>query len=380
MDYSKFYTPPEIANLLVRLLDIPTPPEVVDICCGSCNLLHAAGNRWRQTILHGVDVIKHASNDVTYVQADGRAFAIKHASKYSLVLANPPFDSIEAQKQNEYPELYSKISFKYHTCRLEVEMLLANLWMLKHGGTLMIIMPVTFVAATSHIKIRKYLGKEYHIQKIIHLPKETFGSSKISSCAIVFKHEKLKHQYTKRYYVTYKNGKYDISASSIIPQALVREGKWDDKPLCNRFSFDYEYRRGTISSQFFVESGIPVLHTAKTQAQWKPSVRYVKSIVSKAVFAEYGDIIVSRIGKSAGSWYRYTENPIMVSDCLYVIKDPTGSLAQRLFNRQYPYELKGVATRYITMADFGLWLSVSALEQFEHEKSEVNYSGFLVGN
>ena len=42
MDYSKFYTPPIIATALINELCISEPHKVIDICCGSCNLLLAA--------------------------------------------------------------------------------------------------------------------------------------------------------------------------------------------------------------------------------------------------------------------------------------------------------------------------------------------------
>ena len=55
MDYSKFYTPPKIANSLIKELSIPEPDKIVDICCGSCNLLIAANNRWTKAKLYPGD-------------------------------------------------------------------------------------------------------------------------------------------------------------------------------------------------------------------------------------------------------------------------------------------------------------------------------------
>ena len=53
MDYSKFYTPPEIASLLIEELDVDEPDKIIDICCGSCNLLLAAKARWNKANLYG---------------------------------------------------------------------------------------------------------------------------------------------------------------------------------------------------------------------------------------------------------------------------------------------------------------------------------------
>ena len=71
-------------------------------------------------------------------------------------------------------------------------MLLANLLLLDMGGTLLIIMPSTFINAKSNMKIREHISRAYHVQKIIRLPDEVFGSSKISSCVLIINNSKGK--------------------------------------------------------------------------------------------------------------------------------------------------------------------------------------------
>lgn len=355
MDYSKFYTPLQIAYLLIQQLKIPAPSEIVDICCGSCNLLRAAGKRWSKAKLTGVDIAPHVVPNITCIKCDGREFALEHAGMFSLVLANPPFDFVDAKCK--FPKLYEDIPAKCETSRLEVEMLFANLRMLKAGGTLVIIVPNTLIVGERYKQIRKYLSKNYHIQRVIHLPNDTFGSTNISSCALIIKREKLSQHYTYRSYVTHENNKYSISKKTIIPQEHIRSGDWNiyiPVPTKQISSF----RRGNISSQYFTETGIAILHTAKLESPWKPSVRYVTTPPRKeAVYAEDGDIIIGRIGKSAGQWCKYTGPRILVSDCLYVLKDKDGLIFKKINGRHYPYPIKGVATRYITISDFNSWIS-----------------------
>ena len=353
MDYTKFYTPPQIAHLLIQQLKISTPSEIIDICCGSCNLLRAAGQRWREAKLTGVDIVSHKISDIICIECDGRKFALEHTNMYSLVLANPPFDFIHSK--GEFPELYEGIPTNCKTSRLEVEMLFANLRMLKESGTLVIIVPSTLVIGERYKNIRIYLSKSYHIQRVIHLPSDTFGSSNISSCALIIKREKLSQHYTQRLYITHSNGEYSISKGTIIPQALMRSGDWDVYiPIsCQALCF----HRGNISSQYFTDTGEAILHTAKLETPWKPSIRHVSIVPNNAVYAENDDIIISRIGKSAGQWYKYAGPRIIISDCLYVLKDPDGSIYKKLKGKQYPYCSKGVATPYITISDFNYWLS-----------------------
>lgn len=88
------------------------------------------------------------------------------------------------------------------------------------------------------------------------------------------------------------------------------------------------------------------------------SIRYVSEEVETSVFAEKGDILVSRIGKSAGHWCIYDGDKTPISDCLYRIKDPKGTVHEKIKGRKFNFPLKGVATRYITMDDFATWMKM----------------------
>lgn len=351
MDYSKFYTPPPIASLLVRKVDVPYPDTVIDICCGSCNLLRAAKKRWKNAKLVGVDINMHISSDVNFTQMDGRKFAIENAKQYPLVLANPPFDFMKTS--SEFPLLYQGVFSSYHTKRLENEMLLANLLLLQENGTLVIILPSTFVEAESNTTIRSLVGKKYYVREIIKLPEETFGASNINSYALIIKNSSPPKKITKYSSVILENEQFSFMNKHLIPQKDIQAGRW-----CNIYSTTnetFDIRRGNVSSQMFCDKGTAILHTAKKSEKWKPSLRYCAVSGENLVYAETGDIIVSRIGKSAGQWCIYRGGKILISDCLYRIKDPTGEIFNRLQGHEYDLPQKGVATRYITINDFKSW-------------------------
>lgn len=352
MDYSKFYTPPQIASLLIKMLDIEAPSEVIDICCGSCNLLHAAGARWKKANLVGVDIAKNISANAYFTQMDGRKFAIEHTQLYPLVLANPPFDYVE--KIREFPQLYQGIFETYRTSRLENEMLLANLLLLESSGTLLIIMPSSFVEAERNRDIRKVIGKNYYIKKIIKLPEDTFGTTKINSYALEIRCNLNGRHYTKLYSAVKNDYEYCLSVKGTISQKNIREGNWyiGEQHISD---LSWDIRRGNISSQAFRDFGLPILHTAKHSSNWMPSIRYVESYNDSPVYAGAGDIIVSRIGKSAGQWCQYWGERIPISDCLYCIRDPDGRIAENIMGKKYNLAQKGVATRYVTINDFKIW-------------------------
>ncbi len=350
MDYAKFYTPPEIADLLIKQLFVDCPKSVIDICCGSCNLLNAAKKRWPNTKLIGVDIKSHFIANVKCIKDDGRNYAIKAKEQFPLVLANPPFDFIK--KKGQFPQLYNDSDFC--SSRLEIEMLLANLYLLTKGGTLLIIMPSSFLEAISNIKIRNYIVDNYKMKAIYKLPENIFGSSKISSYAITIENSDTTNT-VDLYSIEYLNNSFIITRDISLNSDQIISGIWNPNGILNMCKL--QMRRGNIASNFFCDDGIPILHTAKKQNPWIPSLRYVKEANHLATYADYGDIIVSRIGKSAGAWYRHIGKRTLISDCLYCIKDPDGRVFKKLNGNYYSYKIKGVATKYITISDFLYWYS-----------------------
>ena len=355
MDYSKFYTPIGIAKTLINELTIPVPEKVADICCGSCNLLLAAKNRWPQIKLYGVDISSHCTKDIFFERKDGRQFAIDHPREFSLIVANPPFDYVESKKQ--FPDLFVNEFKELSTSRLEIEMLIANIKLLKPGGVLLIILPSSFVEAETYSNIRKIVAANCYIENIIKLDESTFGATRINSYALIIHNEPQGNRDAK-FGISKGNSDNRIYYSSSISKENLKKGIWAaNKNDCGLISLNI--KRGNISSSNFITEGKPILHTAKCSINWNPGKRYISEDTIPTVFAETGDIIVSRIGKSAGQWCVYFGEAIPISDCLYRIKDPEGSVFKRIKGRTYDLPLKGVATRYITISDFLSWIGSS---------------------
>ena len=354
MDYSKYYTPISIAQLLVKQLRICPPDKIVDICCGSCNLLNAAKKRWPRATLYGTDIVEHKDDNVVFEKIDGREYALNHPKEFSLVLANPPFDYLE--KKNEYPELFQSPFEKISSSRLEIEMMLANLIMLKNGGVLLIIMPSSFVEGETYRPIREIIAKKYQVKSIIELDEDTFGATHIHSYALVIKNNMCQSYTTDILCTRKENNNFVLLSNGKRTKKDLIYGNWSSfqNATC---SFKLDIKRGNISSSNFVESGFPILHTSKINIPWQPSIRYISNEIKPNIYAENGDIIVSRIGKSAGNWFLYTGEKIPVSDCLYRIKDPNGELYKKIQGKNFNLKLRGVATQYITMADFICWVA-----------------------
>lgn len=330
------------------------PMSTIDICCGSCNLLYAVKNRWKNTCLFGVDIAKQKPDGVSFTNMDGRDYAIRSAQKYPLIVANPPF--VRLTERGAFPELFEGLFQDVETSRLEIEMLIANLQLLDDNGKLLVIMPNTFVEGDRCRGIRKTIGTNYKVEHIIRLPDDTFGSTGIKSYAIVISRQPEEKVQTcvSEMYGDKDSSSYTISKTESISFLDIRDGKWTGENTC--IAPDLKIRRGNISSEFFISDGIPVLHTAKLAAEWKPSVRYVNELTKNPVYAADGDIIISRIGKSAGCWCVYSGERTAISDCLYCFEKPSNTVLARIEGKKFDKRQRGVATRYITKNDFVSWM------------------------
>lgn len=350
VDYSKYYTPLRIAKRLIGEVDIDTPQHAIDICCGSCNLLHAAKNRWPQLSLWGVD-INSIQNDepVCFSQADGREYALANSGKFDLVVANPPFGYNESIRR--FPELFNGEFENISSSRIEVEMLVANLLLLSPNGTLLIILPSSIVEGEKCNSLRRLLAENYCVEKLIKLDVKTFGSSMINSYALIIKNVK-KRRSAKRISYMMESSKQE---NTIIPIDKLLSGEW----VSNSCSYNrklWDIKRGTISSACFTKKGTAILHTSKPQLSWEPQIKYISKKLAPQVFVECGDIIVSRVGRSAGEWCVYDGERMPISDCLFRIKDLNGFIAQKISGKKYDKEKKGVTTKYITYSDFIDWI------------------------
>lgn len=356
-----YYTPIELANYLVGMIAKPDCERMIDICCGSWNLLRAARNRYPSARIVGVDIDEaarvHKLDGSHFYRMDGREYALRcteHNEKYDLVLSNPPFGYLDESSRLLYYSKNKNINHELLNSRYETEMIQANLLLLKPGGSVLFILPSTFVEGTSYKRIRKILGEQYNVRALFCLPEETFGVGRIRTWAVWMDATQPDELDTKICYVKVCNQNIATSVTKKICREDIVTGNWLGEES-TEMSNSLDVYRGNMHSKEFSGAGNKVLHcaVAKNGRLWIPSMRYTKRNDGKT--AKKGDIIINRIGKSAGYWCVNQEADIMVSDCIIVIHD-CGEETRRLleqnsenFRLQVP--IYGTTTQYITIED-----------------------------
>lgn len=343
--YLKYFTPLKIANSLINLLDFHDNSSVIDICCGSCNLLKAAKTKNPTINCTGVDisVCTNKNNFTLYIE-DGRDFALNNKGKYDISLANPPFGK---EANNDYTDklfcgIYEDINIK----RMEVEMLIANLLILHDKGTLLIILPSTIVYGSLYKNFRKIISKNHYVEAIIDLPINAFYPERIKCNALIIQKQPNKKLSTKHYNMT---DDFELIKKKSIKANLIQDGFWIG--FSEEKNKEYIIHQGKISSECFTDGSefVEVLHTSKPSKYWQPSIRYAKiNKTTNYVKAEKGDIIISRVGSSAGYKYVYNGEDRYISDCLFVIKQPSEKIKKEILELDLFSIIGGLSTPYIT--------------------------------
>lgn len=360
-DY-KYYTPVSLLDALLEYIPEKQVENVVDISCGSFNLLKSALKKYPHARCVGVDIeeqdIKEYA-DICFVKQDGRVFSKQQHAKavtFDLILTNPPFGRLKKEDRLFEDEPNAELCSRY-----ECEMMYANSLLAHEGSYVIAILPATFVEGDLYLKYRKKIAKDYEIKHLIKLPGNVFSKGDISAYAIIlYRTSADKTRDTQCGSAVFQNSKWIISFEKTIVATNVNLGAWmmPNLPLLpkekEKISSIY---RGNISSVYFSEDGDEILHCSSVfeQGKWKPSLCYCKDYPKEnAKYVYNGDIIVNRIGKKAGFWTKYIGERKLISDCLIVVHGGVSIdeyLKQHSKNGQLEIPLKGVATKYVSISD-----------------------------
>ena len=211
----EFYTPPQVAALLVRIIKPQEGMAVYDPTCGSGGFLiqskqyvEERGQNAQDIPLYGQEIngvtwsickmnmILHGIPDAYIENEDTIAIPkfvdngyIRH---FDRVIANPPFSQNYSRANMQYPERF-KYGFTPDTGKKADLMFLQHMVSsLKENGMMATIMPhgVLFRGGQEKV-IREGIIKDNIIEAIIGLPAKLFYNTGIPACVVVINKSKL---------------------------------------------------------------------------------------------------------------------------------------------------------------------------------------------
>lgn len=358
-----YYTPEELVIEILKLIPDIKINSIIDLCCGTWNMLKAGKQMYPDAEIIGVDtdfnMKKYKIKNAKFYVSDGRMFAInqkKIANNYDLILSNPPYGYIH--QDNSYrKEIFSfKESIQsLINNRYECEMMSANFLLAHDNSVIIMVLPFTIIAGSTCKKLRCEIAEKYSILSLIKLPLETFEIGKINTFAIVLQKNK-NNKSTTLYNAEYKK-KWEIEKKKTVDLYEILRGNWWFEDEIVEDLGVVKICRGNISTNMFSEGGNKVFHCSnKKEKIWKPSVRFSNNCSKYTKKARKGDILINRIGKDAGYWIVNKIDNVCISDCLLCVSFTNDNI-YKIFdelsdkNGRLDIPLRGLTTLYVTSED-----------------------------
>ena len=309
----QFRTPRHIIKMMVELMQPTENDVIVDPACGSAGFLVEAGEYLRNnrpelfnyeeslqhfnnTMFYGFDMdrtmlrisamnlIQHGIENPNIEYKDSLSEDNQDESKYTLILANPPF------KGSINSDITSKklLDMTNKTKKTELLFLALFLKILKIGGRCASIVPdgVLFGSSNSHKAIRKEIIENHKLEAVISMPSGVFKPyAGVSTAILIF--SKTNAGGTDKVWF------YDMTADGYSLDDKRQKVKENDIPdilnrYNNRFSEEEQNRSRTEKSFFVTKEEI-------ANNGYDLSINKYKEIVVEEKVYEDPKVILNRI-------------------------------------------------------------------------------------
>lgn len=347
------FTPEELASIMVDLVPIKNPKYIIDFCAGDGSLLKAARNKWVNAEIIGIDVkwtkgiietlktmnIKTIkSNSIALTSEFHKSISCENG--YSLILANPPFNS----RINLHLGKFSKIVHNPpKSAPIEMIFAILNIFYLNVNGYIAIILPSSVISSIKGQWLRDYITEQLEIKYIVDLSRNIFKNADAKLHLIVGQKKINNKEYYTR--LSYLDDNYNYIEKGIVSNEELKCRMDVSYHLNNEIYIlkDYDLITSHISkpikrgySQYGIKRvfvsenncSIPYIHTSNlTKDGLKVfSDRYIVidgPMFNKNSLLEKGDILVARVGngcvgRSAIVWHEKEMG--IASDCIFILR------------------------------------------------------------
>jgi SAM-dependent methyltransferase len=169
-----FFTPNKIAELISVIAQIYNPKSVIDICCGTGNIINCFQD---MEVVKGIDInaniirlAKYINPAIDFIEADTISYDFGN-EKYDLVIGNPCFDSWINGRN------------------LGVEIIKKGLNLLNNNGVGIVILEESVLASdrASYLEFRQNLLSHFSLDMVISLPIGIFPYMGVKTSILVIR-------------------------------------------------------------------------------------------------------------------------------------------------------------------------------------------------
>jgi tRNA1(Val) A37 N6-methylase TrmN6 len=176
------YTPTELADHLVSLINKKRVCAIADFCVGEGELLRAAKKKWSNAKLFGNDISDKVIQQLRknypdwileecdFLNQKAREEKLAFKNKFDIILLNPPFT---CKGSTIHTINFDGIEFHASTAMV---FFVGAIKYLKEDGVLYAILPQSIAYSKKDEKIRSYLHKEYKLKILKELNNQDFDN------------------------------------------------------------------------------------------------------------------------------------------------------------------------------------------------------------
>jgi hypothetical protein len=322
VELNQYYTPEATSFLLASMLDVEHVHSCLELSAGEGALIDPIKELNGAVRFTTVDLDKQNTDKLRkkypediHICSDALDINLDlEANSFDLAVCNPPFTYIELSDNHRaiLGDDFEYIFNKKSKIRAEVLFILKNLFYLKQGATLAVIVPDFIFSSHSLSKFRETLFSKFSLTRIIECEHKSFKKTEAKTYILFLK--------------KIKPSEIDIS----IPYLVLSSGKTKNNklPLKNTFGKmsikiedGYQIFRGANSSKECRLSREPFHHNyAYVKDLSIVSYSSRNNIKSNFKYAIKGDILIHRVGRNVGRTVFLDSEHVIISDCIIVLR------------------------------------------------------------
>ncbi|CCN83489.1 putative Type I restriction-modification system methyltransferase subunit [Vibrio nigripulchritudo SFn27] len=330
VELNQYYTSEATSSLLASMLDVEHIQSCLELSAGEGALIEPIKELNQAVRFTTVDLdIQNTSklrtiypNDI-HICSDALDLDLNiNANSFDLAVCNPPFAYTELNEKYKLilGDDFLPIFIGNSKIRMEVLFILRNLFFLKKGATLAIIIPDFIYSSNTLSKFRETLFSKYTLFQIIECEHKSFKKTEAKTYILFIKKAKPK------------------SNNESLPHLVLSSGTIKNSKLSIKSTFSnlgtkdiegYKIFRGSSSSKNCRLTKKPFHHNyAHVEDLSKISYPSNTNMISGFKYAIKGDILIHRVGRNVGRTVFLDSKEVIVSDCIIVLRFQDKNLKQ----------------------------------------------------